>query len=303
MLHEPVIPRARRKQSPQFIAPLLPTLTDEPPEGEAWQHEIKFDGYRTLIVTRGGDGRAFTRNGHDWSAAYAAVIGAASALAPSATLDGEMIVQDAQGRSDFAGLRAAIDSKSQRLVFMAFDLLELNGEDLRDRTLAERRDRLRELVGGHDPDTPIQFSETFEGTGQQLLGAACAMELEGIVSKKVNSRYRSGRQRSWLKTKCYDEGDFVVVGAEREPGRPAFALLAREEDNGLHYTGSAFLTLGGGERDRFWETVERHGRAKPPLSVEKRKSARWIDPVLRVRVQHLKGSGKLRHATIREILP
>jgi ATP-dependent DNA ligase len=136
-----------------------------------------------------------------------------------------------------------------------------------------------------------------------MLEAACAMELEGIVSKKLTSRYRSGRQTSWLKTKCYDEGDFVVVGAEHESGKPAFALLAREEAHGLSYAGSAFLTLSGDERDRFWNAIERLGRTKPALAVEKRKKARWVEPVLRVQVEYLRAPGKLRHATVREILP
>ncbi|MBV1692203.1 hypothetical protein KRR38_32210 [Novosphingobium sp. G106] len=246
---------------------------------------------------------AFTLNGHDWSSLYSPIVAAACRVAPNAAIDGEIIVQDDQGRSDFGALREAIKAEPRRLVFVAFDVLYLDGEDLRESRLVERRARLRDLIGDHDPGTPIQFSPTFEGTGKQLLDAACGIELEGIVSKRASSRYRSGRQKSWLKVKCYDEGDYLVVGAEHEPGKPAFALLARESSDGLEYAGSAFVTLGGDERDRFWTAVDRHGRAKPALQMDKRKGARWVDPVLRVRAQHLKGSGKLRHATIRELLP
>jgi len=135
-----------------------------------------------------------------------------------------------------------------------------------------------------------------------MLNAACAMELEGIVSKKAVSRYRSGRQTSWLKIKCYAEEEFTVIGAEYEPGSPAFALLARETDDGLAYAGSAFVTLGGSARDRFWTEIERLRWPKPVIAIEWKKSRRWVDPTMRVRVQSLKGSGKLRHATVRALI-
>lgn len=251
-----------------------------------------------------GKARAFTRNGHQWTDRYAPVVGAALRLrCKTASIDGEIIVQDEHGRSDFAGLRSAIEGEPHRLVFMAFDLIELDGEDLRSEPLRLRRLKLHRLVGNHDPGTPIQFSESQQSFGRELLAAACAMGLEGIVSKRLDSRYRSGRQTSWLKIKCCDEDDYVVIGAEHEPGKPALALLAREVDGGLEYAGSAFVTLGGDERDKFWTSIDLHPRTKPAVAMEKRKQARWVDPVMRVRVQHLKGAGKLRHATIREILP
>ena len=309
MLHQPVSnpsrARYRRDKGKLFVEPLLPTLVDAPPEGEQWVHEIKYDGYRTLIVNNAGQGSAFTRRGRDWTARYVPVVSEACRLrCRSCAIDGEMIVQDAQGRSDFASFEADVAAtRSDRIVFMAFDLLELDGYDMRWEPLRERRRRLADLIGGHDPRARIQFSESHEGSGAALLEAACAMGLEGVVSKKLTSTYRSGRQKSWLKTKCYDEGEFLVVGAEHEPGKPAFALLARETDTGLEYAGSAFVTLGGEERDRFWETVDAHARSRPVIPLAKGKGRRWVEPVLRIHAQHLKGAGKLRHATIREILP
>jgi bifunctional non-homologous end joining protein LigD len=134
MLHQPISnpsrARYRRDRSALFIEPLLPTLVEEPPFGDAWAHKIKYDGYRTLIVNNGGKGRAFTRNGHDWTDKYSRVVAYTCRLpCRSCTLDGEIIVQDDQGRSDFASLRSVIDTPSERhrLVFMAFDLLELDG--------------------------------------------------------------------------------------------------------------------------------------------------------------------------------
>jgi DNA ligase D-like protein (predicted ligase) len=293
----------RRKPSALFVPPLLPTLVADPPIGERWSHEIKYDGFRTLIVVDYGKGRAFTRRGHDWTEKYVPVVGAAVRLrCKSASIDGEMVVQDEQGRSDFAAFQAALGREPERMVFYAFDLVELDGEDLRDLPLRERRAMLRDLVGDHDPSSRIQFSPAFEGTGAELLAGACAMGLEGIVSKRLDSKYRSGRQKSWLKTKCYAEEDFTVIGAEHEPGKPAFALLARQDEAGLEYAGSAFVTLAGGERDRFWTAIERHARPAPVIPMEKGKARRWADPVMRVRAQFLNGGGKLRHATIRVIL-
>lgn len=303
------LPRRRGKGNvgAGFIPPLLPTLVDQPPAGSDWQHEIKHDGYRTEIVLTGDGGRAFTRNGIDWSNRYAALISAALEMhCKSAHLDGEMIVQDEHGRSDFNALRAAIERPGEhhRLIFYAFDLLERDGEDLRKQQLLDRREQLRQLIGGHDPGYPIQFSEGFAGDASELLTAACGHGLEGIVSKKVTSRYVSGRSRVWLKTKCYAETEFTVVGAEHEPGKPAFALLARETPDGLQFAGSAFLTLTGADRDQFWTLIDDRARPRPIIPMPKGKSRRWVDPIMRVRVQHLAGEhDKLRHASIKALLP
>ena len=288
---------------PGFIAPLLPTLVDEPPTGPGWIHEIKHDGWRVQLVIDGDRVRAFTRNGSDYSRQMAPVVRAAAELDyQSAIIDGELIVQDDQGRSDYHALRAAMTGEQHRLVFYAFDLLMIDGHDLRRLPLVARKERLAVLIGAHDPNFPIQYSEALDVDPAQFLEAACAMELEGIVSKKADSRYRSGRSTSWLKVKCYDEGEFVVLGAEHEPGKPAFALLGRQTDQGLDYAGSAFVTLGGEERDHFWNEIERLARPRAPLKIVGHKKARWARPEMRVQVQHLKGAGMLRHATVREII-
>lgn len=286
----------------EFIPPLLPTLSNEPPVGEGWEHEIKYDGYRTMLVLgRDGD-RAYTRRGFDWSARYARVLAEAKGLAcKSAYLDGETVVQDEQGRSDFAAFQSELGSGSgERFVFYAFDLLAVDGEDLRAQPLSQRRALLRQLVGGHDPERRIQFSDSLTGGGE-MWTAACAMGLEGIVSKRLSSRYVSGRRRSWLKVKCFDEGDLVIIGADHQPGKPAFALLARETPDGLTYAGSAFITLTREDRDRFWTMAERGPLARPPIAMPKGRTAIWMAPNLRARVQFLKGDGKLRHATLREL--
>jgi bifunctional non-homologous end joining protein LigD len=144
-----------------FIPPQIPTLVSEPPAGDGWVHEIKHDGYRTVIALHEGAARAFTRNGHDWSKSYAPVCRAAEALAcRSAVIDGEMIVQDENGASDFGLLKGGIVREPERLVLIAFDLLHLDGRDLRSAPLVERRAALRALVG--DGENCIGFSEAFE---------------------------------------------------------------------------------------------------------------------------------------------
>ena len=209
-----------------------------------------------------------------------------------------MIVQDDRGRADFDALSLAIDREPDRLIFYAFDLLHLDGADLRDEPLIDRRSRLAELVGDHDPASRIQFSEHVIGGGPEFCQLACDMELEGIVSKSVNSRYRRGRSRSWLKTKSFVESEFVVVGNQESQARPPSALLAEERDGGLEYVGIAFITLSGPDRERFWRSMKRLHSTAPAASGLKIRSANWVRPELRVRVKHLRCSGKLRHATL-----
>jgi DNA ligase D-like protein (predicted ligase) len=286
----------------RFIEPQLLTPASEPPEGDEWEHELKYDGYRTQIVIDGAGARAYTRNGFDWSDRYPGVVTAAADLnCPGTIIDGEIIVQDAQGRSDFGALRSAITRRPYDLVFYAFDLLWLDGKDIRKLDLAQRRKLLRRLTGDHDPSSPIQYSASLAGGGSQLFAMAYDLGLEGIVSKRVDSKYRSGRTTSWLKVKCFIEQIFTVIGVERTKG-PTMALLARETDVGLEYAGSAMLTLVESERESFWKRSETIGRDIPALDVPKKASAIWFEPEIRVRVQTLNGEKKLRHATIRELL-
>lgn len=284
-----------------FIPTMQPTLVAEPPEGDQWIHEIKYDGYRTELLLDGVHSRAFTRNGHDWSDRYRLILDAANSLGGApALLDGEVIVQGETGLSDFHALRAAIRWAPHRLVFYAFDLLTVDGCDIRCASLLERRERLRDMIGEHDAIFQIQLSDHLVGHGTEFFHHAEEMGLEGIVSKLSTSPYCSGYTTAWLKTKAFVEDEFVIVGTEQGAG-PATALCARETEEGLIYAGGAMLTLSTKERDRFWTTVERLSRSTPPLSIERRKAA-WVEPKLRARVRHLRGEEKLRHATVMELL-
>ena len=295
----PVVPAASSGLS--FVAPVLPVLVDAPPSGEGWLHEIKHDGYRTLVALDGGRARVYTRRGHDWTDRYAGIAAAALALpCRSALLDGEAVVQDERGVADFHALRRVIERGGVVVVFYAFDLLRLDGRDLCNRPLVERRAALRELIGS-DPHSPVQFSDHVEAEGAAFYAAAEALGVEGIVSKRADSRYRSGRSAAWQKTKCETESEFVVVGAEPNRDGPPYALLAREEENGLVYAGSAFVTLPLADREKFWTRSELIKTKRPVpthgLDTRKRKVS-WFKPELRVRARHLKGGDMLRHARL-----
>jgi bifunctional non-homologous end joining protein LigD len=163
----------------------------------------------------------------------------------SAIIDGEVIVQNERGVSDFEALKSAIRCTPQRLVFCAFDLLHLNGKDLRDHPLLERRAKLKELVPS---EPPFLFSEEFTGDAAAFFQACADHQLEGIVSKLASSKYRSGRSKTWLKTKCFTEGSFVIIGTARDrKTKAALALLAQVDTRGLAYAGSAFIALSGNE--------------------------------------------------------
>jgi bifunctional non-homologous end joining protein LigD len=284
----------------RFIEPQLATLVDQPPFGEEWMHEVKHDGYRTQLVIESGEVRAYTRNGFDWSERYPHVVSAAAKLdCQSAILDGEVIVQDERGISDFEGLRSAIQWQPDRLIFYAFDLLHLNGKDLRNEPLDSRRAKLKELVGGN-PESRLQFSEEFTEGGAALFRACVEHGLEGIVSKLASSKYRSGRSKTWLKTKCFTESAFVIIGTarDRKTGAP-LALLARAESEGLTYVGSAFIALGGNERDELRAHLEVNKVERCPLARFRFPDAQWVKPHLVARVRHLAGSKYLRHGTVR----
>jgi ATP-dependent DNA ligase len=199
-------------------------------------------------------------------------------------------------------LRSAIAKRRRSgFVFMAFDLLHLDGHDLRRLPLEERRAQLRELLGESDPSQPLHYSDELRGDGRQVFAAAESMGLEGIVSERLGSRYRSGPAKSWVKIKTLDEAEFVVIGTSKGDRAP-LALLAREGDDGLVYAGGAMVTLPQADRDRFWQSIELVRAPKPPIPMEPRKETRWTKPVMRVRAKFLRGEEMLRHATVTALL-
>jgi bifunctional non-homologous end joining protein LigD len=280
-----------------------PALVDQPPEGDGWIHEIKHDGFRTQLIIQNNGASAFTRRGHNWTDRYRPIVEESVALSVmTAILDGEMVVLDKQGRSDFPAFADAMRTRPADLVFMAFDLLHIDGRDLRQLGTLDRREQLQALLEDTDRTPRIRFSAHVIGQGHAVFDAADRMGLEGIVSKRATARYRSGPARNWLKTKALVDEQLIVIGTEPGDRGPPFALLAREDEGGLHYAGSAFVTLGGDERKMFWNEVERLRRKRPALAMPKRPKTTWIEPCLRVQARFLRGSDKLRHARLTGIV-
>jgi bifunctional non-homologous end joining protein LigD len=281
----------------RFVEFQQPTLVEAPPEGDGWLHEIKYDGYRTELLVERGKARAYTRRGFDWTDKYGLIAEQAAKLpVKSAVVDGEVIVMNEAGLSDFSSLRSAMRWEPGRLVFVGFDLLYLDGKDIRARPLIERRAALVKLIG--DAAGAIQFSHHVEDGGKAFFAAAEKLGLEGMVSKRASAPYRSGRSESWLKIKCYEETDYEVAAVLREPGRPNVAYMVTP-DKERRYVGGAFITLNEKMRERLWARV--NARAKPLNGVKVKPGTQWLKPGLIGRVRHLKGEQLLRHATLREI--
>jgi bifunctional non-homologous end joining protein LigD len=223
---------------PDFIPPQLCRLVDRPPDGDGWAHEIKFDGYRIQLRVAGGKVSLRTRKGLDWTAKFAAIAEEAAGL-PDAIIDGEIVALDHNGAPDFAALQAALsEQQTDDLVFFAFDLLFDGDEDLRSLPLGERKARLEKLLskhsGGHGR---LRYVEHFETGGDAVLKSACRLSLEGIVSKKLDAPYRSGRTDTWTKAKCRAGHEVVIGGWATTEGRFRSLLV------GVH-RGEHFVYIG-----------------------------------------------------------
>jgi ATP-dependent DNA ligase len=214
-------------------------------------------------------------------------------------MDGEAIVQDHNGASDFEALSEAMSRRPDSIILYAFDLMHFNGKDLRQQTLSVRRSILQALIG-RDDESRIQFSEGFNGDGDALFKACAQQGLEGIVSKQALAPYRSGRTKTWLKTKCFTDSTFIVVGTSRDRKTGALrVLLARNDHSGLNYAGAAFIALAGNERAQFIADLGRLATSWGAFKTSRMSDVKWCQPKMTVRVKHLAGSKTLRHATVK----
>lgn len=224
---------------PDFIPPQLCEPVERPPPGTGWGHEIKFDGYRVQLRVQDGEVSLKTRKGLDWTAKFKAIASEAESL-PDGIIDGEIVALDHNGAPDFAALQAALsEQETDDLIFYAFDLLFDGDNDLRSEPLTQRKVRLHSLLEerGIGDDTLIRFVEHFETGGDAVLRSACRLSLEGIVSKRLDAPYRSGRTKSWTKAKCR-VGHEVVIGGWTTTSGKFRSLLA-----GVH-RGDHFVYLG-----------------------------------------------------------
>src|ERR1700730_15220504 len=194
---------------PGFIAPALATPIGKVPSGERWLHEIKFDGYRVQVHLRDAAVEVFTRRGNDSTDRLKKIAGDAWHIsAGSAIIDGEVVLPAANGATDFSVLQNELKGRSHKIVLVAFDLLYLNGYDLRKLPLFERKVLLKKLIAGTD----VQYSESFEVDGSEMYQHACKVGLEGVVSKVRDSRYVSGRSNDWVKKTCAQRETLTIAG-------------------------------------------------------------------------------------------
>ena len=298
----PAATRSREGRRPKFRAPQLATLVSEAPEGDGWIHETKFDGYRCLVALGKGGARFHTRSGKDWTDRFGALTGAFDGVpCDTALIDGEVMARDVRG-SAFSALQAALTDGAP-LVFHAFDLLSLDGEDLSTLPQLERREWLEALLAGLPEDGALRMSAHVRGGGHEVYRRACAAGGEGIVSKRVDAPYRSGRTKAWLKVKCTRRREFVIGGwsPSRSRGRPFASLLVGENGpTGLRYRGR--VGTGFGARDFAALVAAMTERKTCPFGdvpADVARDARWVRPDLVVEVEfaELTGDELIRHGS------
>ena len=219
---------AKKSAMPTSLSPQLAVLAEHPPVGDQWIHEVKFDGYRVLAFIKAGHVKLLTRRGLDWTAKFAGIARALEKLkADSAIIDGEAVVLDGEGRSDFQALQSSMkDGGGVSPVYFAFDLLFSDGVDLRGVPLIERKERLEKLLKQSRLRPRINFSDHVQGEGEGVIQKACGMGLEGIVSKKIDSSYVSRREPTWVKSKCGNRQEFIIIGyTDPQGSRTGFGSL------------------------------------------------------------------------------
>ncbi len=286
---------------PPFREPQLATLVDCPPTSSDWLHETKYDGYRALLAVGGGKCVAYTRSGLDWTAKFKPIADAAAKLpCASALIDCEIVALDAGGKPSFGTLQASLKDGGPLLAF-AYDLLELDGDDLTGLPLVDRKERLAHLLEGVSP--PLHYSEHVRGSGEKLFAALCAGGYEGVISKKADARYRAGRAQSWLKSKCLHRQEFVIGGwSTSEKGRGFASLLLG------YYAGKDFVyagRVGTGFDDKALEDLTaklaKLKTDKPAYAAKlpamARRGANWVRPelVAEVAFTEFTADGHLRH--------
>jgi bifunctional non-homologous end joining protein LigD len=299
--------KAHKAKFPEKFSPQLAVLAEQPPVGDQWIHEIKFDGYRLLSFIKSGEVTLYTRNGLDWTEKFPGIARALGKLkVDSAIVDGEAVALDEKGHSDFQLLQSTLKDRAKDLpVFYAFDLPFCDGVDLRKVPLIERKQTLEAALKRSRLEPRIRFSEHVRGDGKRVIEKACGMRLEGIVSKRVDAPYVSRRDASWLKSKCSNRQEFVIIGYTEPRGtRNGFGSLLlgyHDEKHRLVYGGRAgtgFDDAGLRQMFRKLHEIERDDwPTDVPPPVRERRAAHWVQPklVAEVRFTDWTRDGVLRH--------
>ncbi len=296
------------KKLPKTFEVELATLVDAAPGGESWIHEIKLDGYRLVArvehIAKKVDVKLFTRNGLDWSERVPSLCATLAELPlKSAAFDGELCSLRADGVSSFQDLQNALSAgREAQLIYFAFDLLWLDGEDLRSRPLLERKERLARVLEGQNKN--VRYSDHVVGEGPAFFERASAMKLEGIISKRAESVYKAGRTKDWLKVKCIARQEFVIGGYTPPGGSRTHLgalLVGVREGQGLRYAGKVGTGFSQASLRDLHAALKPLEQDEPPFMPPPRganvRGAHWVAPTLvaEVAFTEFTSDGLLRH--------
>lgn len=302
--HGKPAPKTRRAVEPEFVPPELASPDDEVPAGDKWLHEIKYDGYRIIARKSGDDVTLFSRSGLDWTIRFPAIAEALKSLpCEEALLDGEIAFVLPSGLTDFKSLQEHIDTAHPAFRYFLFDLLALDGKDWRKLPLVKRKAELQKLLSAKKVSALLVYSDDVEGHGAEFFEQAKKQGLEGIVSKRADRPYISGRTKDWLKIKTGMRAEFVIGGYARSTarGRPfSSLLLGTFEDGKLNFAGKVGTGFAGADLDALTARFKPLEQKKMPFvavpAIEQR-DAVWLKPKLVAEIAFTEwtGDGRLRH--------
>jgi bifunctional non-homologous end joining protein LigD len=279
---------------PDFIEPALASPIEKVPSGSRWIHEIKFDGYRVQVHLANEEVKVFTRRSNDWTKRFRKVANDAWHIkAGSAIVDGEIVVPAADGSTDFSVLQNELKGSSTRIVLVAFDLLYLNGRDIRKLPLVYRKAELKKVIAGTD----AQFSESFEIEGREMFAHACKLGLEGVVSKVRDSVYAGGRGNNWVKKICAQRETLTIAGFALDEGQWEGIYLERHKGDDLVYAGKVNHGFDKTSAADLQRRLKPLIRKTQPYAKRIAHKGIWVEPKLLAEIEYRAKSaeGKVRH--------
>ncbi|KRQ16566.1 DNA ligase D [Bradyrhizobium manausense] len=291
---------------PDFVAPQLCTPVERPPASDGWCHEIKFDGYRVQLRVEDGEATLKTRKGLDWTGKFASIAKEAAEL-PNVMIDGEIVALDHNGAPNFSSLQAALsDGKTDELIFFAFDLLFAEDLDYRRLPLGQRKASLKKLLEARKKKTSqIRYVEHFESGGDAVLQSACKLELEGVVSKKLDAPYRSGRTESWTKAKCRAGHEVVIGGYKTTNGKFRSLMAGVHRGDHLAFVGMVGTGFGADKIKRIMPSLKAMEAKESPFggknAPKKTRDVHWLKPELVAEIEFagFTADGNIRQAAFK----